>query len=78
MHDELAGLVRFGFGRDPQQQRFAAVEQGETLGANRRLGTVATDEALDRAVGQDQRLGTRFGAGRGLGEHHPGVHVRHA
>ena len=63
---------------DPQHDGLAGVEQGERLGAHRRLGAVAADEPLDRPVGEDDRLVAWMGAGRPLRQHDAGVDERHA
>ena len=75
---QLAGHGILGRRADPQQDGLAGVEHGERLRPHGRLGAVAADEALHRAVGEHERLIAGVCARRPLGEHHLGVHERHA
>ena len=63
-------------GKDPQQHRLAAVERDQRVGAHALLGADAADEAVDRAVGEDERDAPGLDAGRALRADHGRGHER--
>ena len=65
-------------GLDPQQQRLAGLEHVQRVQPHARLGAVAADEALDRAVAEDDGGGARLDAGGPAGADDGRAHVRHA
>ena len=52
-------------GLDPQQQRLAGLEHAQRVQPHARLGAVAADEALDRAVAEDDARSRPAGRWRG-------------
>jgi hypothetical protein len=62
-------------GLDTQQEGLARLHHAQGVQAHTRLGAVAADEALDRAVRGDQRGGTGAHAGGAAGAHDRGVDV---
>ena len=78
MNDGLAGLVGLGLGRDAQQDRSTGPEGLEALRPDSGLRALTADEALDRPVGEDERLVAGLGRRGPLGQDHAGMHERDA
>ena len=77
MDDGAPGLIGFGSGGDAQQRALATLKDGKSLGSECGQGALASDEALDGAVGEHDRLVTRLRRRGALGKHHPGMDERH-
>ena len=68
--------VDFAVGQHTQQDAFTCLQRAECRLADRALRTLATDEALDGAIRQQDRLIAGVCGGRMLCPHHCGVHER--
>ncbi|CAB4985328.1 unannotated protein [freshwater metagenome] len=72
--DGLSGLIRLGIRGDAQEHGLATLHEFEALSANRCLRALPADEALDRAIHEDECLIARLCGGGLLGKNDAGVH----
>ncbi|CAB4738351.1 unannotated protein [freshwater metagenome] len=72
--DGLSGLIRLGIRGDAEKHGVATLHEFEALGANRCLRALPADEALDRAIHEDECLIAGLCGGGLLGKNDAGVH----